>query len=376
MIYLNQAATSYPKPQCVLDAHAVALRDLPGFQFRSATNLSNQDVEGCCQKAMGQILGVQDSHRIFFTSGATHSANAVLAGLLASKKRVVTTATEHNAILRPLYNMERFKDSKIDIVPCDKNGYVDPKKLESYLSDDVGLLIVNHCSNVTGMIQEMEQIGALAHEQGIIFAADVSQSAGCIPIKGDEWHADILIFTGHKSLLGVQGIGGYYIREGMKLIPFMFGGTGKDSAKLHYEMAEYEYIVGTQNGPGTTALTAGANYVLATGIEAISNYERTLISQLYQGLKSLPHVTVYGDEKTNKGPVASFNVKGLDPSDVAYILQNSEGIIVRAGLHCAPLIHEYIESGIKGTIRASVSTFNTTADIQALIKALAKLQGV
>ena len=374
MIYLNNAATTYPKLPCVLEAHAAALANPPQGQFRGSS-FGSYDFYGDCQTAMSCILGVRDRERIFFTSGATHSLNALLSGLDLRGKRIVATAAEHNSVLRPLYNLSQLKDSEIVIVPCDRFGKVRPQDVERRMTVNTGLVIVNHCSNVTGMVQDMEAIGQVAGKYGALFLADVSQSAGRLPIRGDQWGADALVFTGHKGLFGVQGTGGFYISRKQSLRPFLYGGTGRDSSRLIYKTdAEYEYDAGTQNAPGLIALKAGVDAILKKGVEAVQVREQELVRFLYDGLSQLSGVMVYGQKDVNTGPVVSFNIQRLSPADTAYILQNGYGIVVRAGLHCAPLIHSFIGSReSKGTVRVSLSALNTMQEMECLLSALKEI---
>lgn len=389
MIYLNNAATTYPKPQCVLDAHAAALCALPDSQYRSAAQSFGIDVFTACRESLGKLFHITDTDRIFFSSGATDSANRIINGLYTSglcteNSKIAVTQTEHNSILRPLMNHPVFKNN-IVILPCDKTGKVDITKIDDMgknqnenqnnMSDNsiTGVLFLNHCSNVTGKIQDMKQAVKAAKKAGLLVIADVSQSAGCIPIDVEAWGLDGLIFTGHKSLLGVQGTGGYYIRCGINIKPMFYGGTGRDSSQLTYENGDYEFEVGTQNAPGIAALFAGVSHVLETGVETIAKQEQKLMEQLYAGLNEVEGVTLYGSADDSHGPVMSFTILGLKASDVTYILQSGYEIITRAGLHCAPLIHEAMGTKTDGTVRASVSPFTTKNEIDAFIKAVKEI---
>jgi selenocysteine lyase/cysteine desulfurase len=213
----------------------------------------------------------------------------------------------------------------------------------------------------------------IAHRHGALLVLDASQSAGCLPVDADVWSVDALIFTGHKALFGPQGTGGYYVRPGVPIRPFRFGGTGRNSRQLTYDNGDYEYEVGTQNAPGIAALNAGVEYVLERGVNAIHAKERGLMKALYEGLASVPGVTLYGDHARCHGPLLSFNIHGLTPSDVAYILSGSCGITVRAGHHCSPLVHAAMGTSERGTVRVSVSDLNTQADIAALIAAVREI---
>lgn len=371
MIYFNQAATTYPKPQCVLEAHAVALQQVPTGQFRGSST-GEADCFEKCRRNLAVLLGVRESDRIFFSSGATDSANAVIHGLSLRGKNVVVTQTEHNSILRPLLNRKEEVGS-VTVVACDARGKVSPEAIGAAITEETAAVFVNHCSNVTGMIQDLETIGKITARKGVLLAADLSQSAGCIPIKAEKWGVDVLIFTGHKSLFGVQGTGGYYIRPGIDFRPFRYGGTGRNSRQLTYEAGDYEYEPGTQNGPGIAALNAGVEYVLQRGVEKIAQKEQKMMRELYAGLREIPYVVLFGSEETNKGPVLSFCLEGLRPADVAYILQNGYGITVRTGLHCAPLIHEAMGTERNGTVRVSLSDLNTEEEIAAFLGAVREI---
>jgi len=392
MIYLNNAATTYPKPQCVLDAHAAALTNPPSGQFRSSGFFDRADIFTQCRKALSALLGISDYERIFFSSGATDSANKVLLGLDLASLEIITTVTEHNSILRPLYNNDAIKSNQLHLIGCDAHGRLDMAELEK-LADSVsksneyiyesktenkhtnalGIVIVNHCSNVTGMVQNLAEIGRICRRSGLIFMVDASQSAGCLRVDVDEWGIDILIMTGHKSLYGVQGTGAHYVNRNLLLNPVVYGGTGRDSSKLHYEQDEYEYEVGTQNAPGIAALYEGIQYIIEREVEQIAIKERSLMKQLYEGLLKLEAVQTFGCWEENEGPLLSFQMKGLKPSDIAYILETGFGIAVRTGLHCAPLIHEQIGSGVDGTVRVSISDMTMESEIVSFLQAITSI---
>lgn len=368
MIYLNSAATSYPKPACVVEAYTQSINALPSAQFRSAGIFDNSDLFGETKRRLGEILGIRNTEQIHFTSGSTEGLNRIIFGLPYEADEYMTTATEHNSVLRPLYNLTEGK--KPVVVPCDENGVVSIAQMEQMLTDATKVLIVNHCSNVTGAIQDLCAMGRFARKHHLIFCVDVSQSAGCIEIHADEWGIDALAFTGHKSLLGVQGTGGYYVRDGIVLKPLIYGGSGKDSMRIRYEPENYEYEVGTQNSNGIAALNRAAAYVLDKGIAAIHERESELAYHLIGKLSAIDHVNMYGKNLKDRGPVVSLSIDGIIPADVAYILQSNYNIITRAGLQCAPLIHEYIGAGQSGTLRVSFSDETTTAQLDVLAQAV------
>ncbi|WP_130838387.1 aminotransferase class V-fold PLP-dependent enzyme [Lachnoclostridium sp. Marseille-P6806] len=381
MIYLNQAATTYPKPQRVQEALAAALRLPPPGQYRGGGGGAPDELFSQCRKNMARILGLYGEpsaetapeERIFFTSGATDAANRLLYGLFPEKKvcRIVTTATEHNSVLRPLYNLPRFAEG-LRIVPCGSSGELVMEALADAVTEGTDAVILNHCSNVTGAVQNLGEAARIAHERGALLLADCSQSAGCMEIDAARADVDALIFTGHKGLFGVQGTGGYYLKRGIPLRPLLYGGTGRNSRQLVYD-GDYEYEVGTQNGIGIAALRAGTEFVLEEEPARIAAREREEMEYLSRELQEIPGIAVYGSRALCRGPVLSFNLTDMEAADTAYVLQNGYGIAVRAGLHCAPLIHERIGSGPGGTVRVSISALTERAELDALLAALREI---
>ena len=358
MIYLNNAATSYPKPQSVIDAVSHAMQAAPPNSLRS-TAMQGDDLLMQLRESLGQLLRINDSDRIFLTSGATDAINRIITGLGAV--RIVATTDNHNSVLRPIHNLpdvqEVLMTDDIDHLP------------KGTVNEDT-LWIVNHCSNVTGEIRDIETLCAKAHDLGMMVMVDASQSAGCIPVDVNAWGVDILVFTGHKALMGPQGTGGYYVRHGIDLRPSVYGGTGRDSTIIDYTDETWEYEVGTPNMPGLAGLKAGIDYVMNISPATILKQENTLANILIQQLRGIDRVTVYSPGGQRQGPVVSFNIEGLFPSDAGYILQNSYGITLRTGLHCAPLIHKKTGTYPHGTLRASLSCYNTHEDINALVDAV------
>lgn len=348
MIYLNNAATSFPKPRSVINAVSEALEQPPVSPFRS-NSAGSVDVLGDLRRKLGRLFGIKDTDRIFFALNATDATNRVLGGLKC--RSFDCSPSNHNSVLRPLANNFAVSDQ----------GQYD-------------LTLQNHCSNVTGEIIDVRQVCSEAHRRGQIVLLDTAQSAGCIPIDVDGWGVDILIFTGHKSLLGPMGTGGYYVRRGIDLRPTEFGGTGRDSTVVKYHSGDWEYEVGTQNLPGLAGLSAGVDYVLSRGVDNICNKERELTLRAIAELRKMDHVALYtAPEDERQGPVFSFNIKGLLPSDVGYILLNSYGINVRTGLHCAPLINRQLGTMPYGTVRVSLSDFTTREELQALVSAVGEI---
>lgn len=401
-IYLNNAATTYPKPPQVLEALLRAWRCPPETPFRGSSFAGGKDILTTCRENICQLFGIADTERMFFASGATDALNRVFGGIDLCGVPVVITQTEHNSVLRPLYNNENTK-ANIHVVPCDCHGFVRAEAVESVLSSlpvvagepysnclplaggtgtgetaaggkpFKGLVVVNHCSNVTGAVQPARLISGVAHRHGFLFMLDVSQSAGCLPVRADEWNVDILAFTGHKSLFGPAGTGGYYVRRGVPFKPFMYGGTGRDSSRVTYDGVEYEYEVGTQNTVGIAGLNAGVEYVLGRGVESIAEKESSHMRHMHAALSSCPGVTVYSGGDHCRGPLLSFNISGMKPQDAAYILYNAYGITLRTGLHCSPLIHKALGTQPHGTLRVSISDLTETGEIDCFLSAVSDI---
>ncbi len=375
MVYLNHAATTYPKPRRVLEAVAHSLEDVPESQYRSVScGEHKENIMKLCRGNLARLFHIENPERIFFTGGSTQALNMAILGFRSKRKRLVYTATEHNAVLRTIFDGLKEEIASGKIVPvevgCDRGGYVDMEAMERAVTEETGLVIVNHCSNVTGAVQDIEKIGGWAKEKGACFLVDASQSAGTIPVDVEMMKIDMLAFTGHKGLYGIQGTGGLYIREGVRLRPLLFGGTGKDSRTLTPETPFYE--VGTMNMPGIAGLNAGTEYVLKTGLAEIMAHERELMKMLYEGLREIPGIVLCGD-RPPEGCALSFTVSGFSAADIGYILAGTYGIQVRTGLHCAPLIHRYLGTEKDGTVRVSISAMTKKEEVKALLHAMKEL---
>lgn len=383
-IYLNNSATSYPKPDRVKASYVKYLDAVPPSQFRSSLNMSSKDfqsslsVEGGkrevedilvrTRRSLGLFFNCSDSGKIHFTSGATESLNAIIGGLYKEGNHFVSTVTEHNSVLRPLFNLCSPRD--FTLVPCDREGYVSPAAVKRSIRKETKAIIVNHASNVTGSIQDVAAIGRIAREAEVLFIVDASQSAGCIPVDIDRNFIDILAFTGHKSLMGVPGTGGFYLRNSLSFRPLKFGGTGQRSKMLLYSEGEIDYEPGTPNYPGIAALNEGIAFLNNIGIDAIQEKEGKLRRRLWDSLTDIPGIELYGSKNRPAAPVVSFTYINLAPSDLANILYGSYGIIGRAGFHCSPEIHKALETYSTGTMRISFSWFTTEEEIDGLISAV------
>lgn len=370
MFYLNCAATSWPKPPCVEQAVSASLLALPCEGQRSSLG-GGDDTTGRCRRALAALLGAKDPARIFFTSGATEAFNLALRGLPLAGRRVVVSATEHNAVLRPLYALH--DTNLITVVPCDADGMVDPAAIADVVTGDTACVILNHTSNVTGTMQDIEAAGRAikAKAPGTLFIVDAAQSAGAIPIDVERAKVDMLVFTGHKSLFGPTGTGGFWLRPGTPMVASKFGGTGTEGDSAVPKEPEI-FEVGTQNLPGIAGLCAGAEYVLETGVATVTKRTAARAAQLRNTLAALPGVTVYGGGAAHRAGVISFNVGALSPADTAYILQHAYHIVVRSGFQCAPFIMPAIGAP-KGVVRASFSHLTPDGDLEAFAGAVQEI---
>lgn len=375
MIYLDNAATSFPKPNRVYDGVIDCIKNYGANPGRGTYDMSIISSEKVMEtrEEISNLFNINNPLNIIFTSNATEALNIGIKGILKPNDHVITTAIEHNSVLRPLHSLSK-SGVELSIVGVDKYGYADTKNIEEEIKTNTKLIIINHASNVLGTIQNINKIGKLAHSKGINFMVDASQSAGIIPIDVNKSYIDLLAFPGHKSLYGIQGIGALYIREGLQLENFIEGGTGSESHfMIQPEFMPDKFESGTLNTPGIVGLCEGIKFIKSLGLENIKKHEDELTTYLLEELEKLSYIKIYGNNSTlNRTAVVSFNVDSVDASIVGEKL-NKDGIAVRTGYHCAPLIHDIIGTKFAGTVRVSFGYFNTFSDIDQLIKSLIKL---
>ena len=378
LIYLDNAATSYPKPDRVYDYMTEFYRSHgvnPGRSGFDAALEAEEMVLGTRRLLIGLFNGT-DPNYLTFSYNASDSLNMVIQGTLRKGDHVVTTNVEHNSVLRPLYHL--MHDGVVDVtyVPFDDEGYVDPGDIKKAIRKNTRLVIVNHGSNVIGTVQPVAEIGKICRQAGVCFAVDASQTAGAWPIDIDRMGIDILAFTGHKCLLGPTGIGGSYVRPDTEIRGTRFGGTGVRSAHpFHLEEFPYRMECGTLNIMGVAGLRAGVEYILEEGIENIHSREMKLWEKARDALGSIDNVTLYcAGSADNKIAVLSFNVEGWEAADVGTMLDVDHNIACRTGLHCAPLVHRQMGTEeIHGTVRVGIGPFNTEEHIDALIDAVGEI---
>lgn len=363
MIYFDQAATSYYRPDCVVTAVIEALANA-GNSSRSATGPSiwSSRIVYEAREKIATLFNAKPEN-VAFTSGVTESLNLVIASFF-NKGHIITTANDHNSVLRPLYL--RDGDLDLTIIPVDKDGNFEYELMERAFRHDTLAVITTGASNVTGNLMDIQRIGTIAHEHNALFILDAAQVAGLIPIDMENFNIDILCFTGHKELFAPQGTGGIVLREGLHPVPVKVGGSGFYSfAKNHPDMMPNVFEAGTANVHGIAGLNASVDWILKNGLDTDA---LLLAKDFYEGLKNIEDVKIYGCFKRNRVPVISFNIKDIDSSIVADRLWMEYSIAVRSGIHCAPLIHQALGTDKQGTVRFSFSRFNTQEEVkQALI---------
>ena len=334
-----------------------------------------EEMLSAARRRLCRFFGGDDPARVIFASNATDALNLVIQGVVISGGHVVSSELEHNSVLRPLHNLRAKGLIAYDLVPFDARGFIDPDDVARAIRPNTQFVILTHASNVLGTIQPVEAIGAVCGERGVPLIIDTAQSAGVVPINLSAWGASAVAFTGHKSLLGPTGIGGLVLSRGFDVQTTRFGGTGIDSQEpIHTQTYPHRLEAGTANIMGILGLIAGLDYLDAQGMEAIAQKERTLAQRLWQGLAEIPRVKLYGTDRLDQRlGVILANVKGMRPADVAAILDGDFGIATRAGLQCAPLVHQRLGTGKAGGVRFSLGPFNTPEDIDRVLESMGKI---
>jgi cysteine desulfurase/selenocysteine lyase len=379
MIYLDNAATTWPKPPAVRNAMVGFMEEIGANPGRSGHLLSIEAARVLyeAREALSVLFHSKDPSRVIFTSNATESLNLALKGLLRPGDHVITSSMEHNSVMRPLRDLEK-KGIALSILPCSREGTFNPGEMERTIRPDTRMVVLNHASNVTGTLLPVGEVGRIARSHNLLLLADVAQTAGAYPIDMERDEMDLLAFTGHKSLYGPQGTGGLIIGERIdakEMIPLKQGGTGSRSEfEEQPDFLPDRFESGTPNGVGIAGLLAGIQFVLSKGVEEIHRQESGLIEKLIEGLCEIPQAKLYGlGDGEHRMATLSFSLANLSPSDVALRLERELGILCRPGLHCAPAAHRTIGTFPEGTIRFSLSIFNTEEEIEIAIRGVSAL---
>lgn len=378
LIYLDNAATTYPKPQEVHDFMHDFYQTCSTNPGRSGHNqaLESGEVVVQTRKMLCELFHGTDPNHLTFGYNASDALNMIIHGTLAPGDHVVTSCLEHNSVLRPLYHKEQEGAIAVTYIPFDAKGYIDPEAVKAALRPHTKMVLLNHASNVIGTVQPLAEVGKICREAGVYFAVDASQSAGVLPIDVQAMHIDLLAFTGHKSLMGPTGIGGLYTGDGVPIRATRFGGTGVHSARrTHLEEFPYRLECGTMNILGVAGLHAGQLWLRRQGMDRIHAHEMALWNRLREGLQAIEGVVTYcADGHDPHIAVLSFNITGWEASDVGAILDVDYGIACRTGLQCAPLVHAQLGTDkIFGTVRFSLGPFNTEAHIDRALEAVREI---
>ncbi len=401
MIYLDNAATSLHKPECVINAITDALKH-SGNSGRGTHSvcISAANTIFEARYRLASFFGASRPNNIAFTSNSTEALNTAISGLAEDGCHIITTEAEHNSVLRPLYRLEAERNVQLSFVRANSRGLINYEDFEHLITDKTRLIVTTHASNLTGNLFDIKKIADIAHKHNLIYIVDASQSAGSVPIDIKAFGTDVLCFTGHKSLLGPQGTGGLVIRDGVSIRPLKTGGTGVQSySKTQPPEMPTRLEAGTLNTHGIAGLSAAIDYLNKTGVKKIHDREMQLTKLLYSGLKSINGVKIYGDfsmfenEKPNvdasefpgktpadilnprlsRMPIVSFNIKDSDSSSISDILAESFDIASRPGAHCAPLMHKALGTVEQGAVRFSISYFNTEEEIYSAVDAVKEI---
>lgn len=375
-IYLDNAATSQPKPEAVYLQTLKALR-CGGNAGRGGHNasLAADRLIFETREALADFFGIADSSRIVFSLNATTAINTALFGLLKPGDRVVTSSMEHNAVARPL---RRLADLGVEVVKVQANGQglVDPQRLKAACSTSpTRMLVLNHCSNVNGQLQTISGLGDFCRQQNILFMLDGSQSAGSFPLAIEAEKIDLYAVPGHKNLLGPAGTGLLYVRPGLQLAPLTFGGTGANShSNLPPEMMPERFESGTQNLSGIAGLLAAVEFLQEQGITSLRKKVEVHLQRIIDGLQNLGGIRLFvADALARQGDAISFCIDDIDPAEVGFRLDHEFGICVRVGLHCAPEAHRTLGTFPQGTIRVSPGVFTRADEIETFLDAVGKI---
>lgn len=377
-IYLDNAATSFPKPESVYKKVMDVMMNCGASASRGSYNKAVEASRYLynTRKLLGELFGVKDISRISFTKNATEGINIALKGILKKGDHVVITSLEHNAVYRTLNRLKELGIIEYDIVQADVFGNIDVEDFKDKIKENTKLFVCNHASNLIGTITPIREIGLIARSNGILMMTDCSQTAGVVDINVERDNIDILCFTGHKALFGPQGTGGVYLGMSIDVLPLLEGGTGGDS-NLLLNPSEYpdRLEAGTQNVPGIAGLGEGIKFIKEITTDSILFHERKLLKKLYNKLSSVKDIEIHGSEDiNNRLGIFTFNLGNISSEVVGHKLDKYFNIMVRTGLHCTPLAHSTVGTINKGSVRVSTSYFNTIEDIEKFADAICKIE--
>lgn len=379
-IYFDNASTSFPKPKVVIEGISDFMYNFGGNAGRgsSSSSFTSSKIVYECREKLCNFFNFDKSENVIFTPNITTSLNILIYSIVQKGWHVITSSMEHNSVIRPLTRLKDEGIIELDIIKCDKNGYISIDDFRKTIRDNTKLVILSHASNVIGSIQPLELIGAICKLNNIFFIIDSAQTAGCELLDFKALNCSALAFTGHKALLAPQGIGGFLISDELNEIsrPIILGGTGS----LSHSLIQPDYLPdkfesGTLNLPGIVGLSKALDFIQSEGLSAINEREKYLTKYLLDKLVQCEDIIIYGPQNvTMRTATISFNIKGLDSSIVAFELDNTYKIVTRTGLHCAPLAHKTIGTYPEGTVRVSLGYFNEIKEIDYFIDSIIKLK--
>lgn len=374
MIYLDNAATTMKKPQCVIDAVVNAMTHM-GNAGRGANeaSLDASRIIYDTREKISDLVNLKNPSRVAFTCNSTESLNTAIKGVLTNKDHAITTSLEHNSVLRPLYELEE-KGMELSVVQCDENGNINYDDFEKLIKENTKAIVCTHASNLVGNVLDVKKIGQIAKKHNLVFIVDASQSAGVFPIDMQDMNIDILCFTGHKGLLGPQGTGGLCVREGINVRPLKVGGSGVNTfSKTQPEAMPTILEAGTLNGHAIAGLNAALDYLKEEGIENIQKREEELMFRFYNGIKDIKNIKIYGNFENKRAAIVAFNIGDIDSAAFSDELSLYHDISTRPGAHCAPLMHKAMNTVEQGAVRFSFSHYNTEEEIDTAINAVKEI---
>lgn len=376
MIYLDNAATTLKKPDCVVEAVIAALCSM-GNSSRGTHDSSLKSARAVfsARLSLAKLFNAPGPEQVVFTQNSTEALNIAICGLFSPGDHVITTDLEHNSVLRPLYRLEDEGVITLSVVPADKYGCVKYDDFTQLIRKETRAIVCTHASNLTGNVLDLYKIGGIARASNLLLVVDASQTAGAYPIDMEAMGISVLCFTGHKGLMGPQGTGGLCIANGVEIGPFKVGGSGVQSySRTHPLELPTRLEAGTLNGHGIAGLGAGVDFLLKKGVDAVHAYEIALAKRFYEGVSQIPSVTVYGDFRSwDRTAVVALNIGDYDSGAVSDALEEDYGIATRPGAHCAPRMHHALGTAEQGAVRFSFSLFNTEDEVDAAIQAVKEL---
>lgn len=377
-VYLDNAATSWPKPPGVAEAMVASLQQFGANPGRGSHRMAvdaSRSIFGTRRK-LATLFGVKNPNDIAFALNTTAALNTAILGFVKPGDHVVCTAVEHNSVRRPLERLKSVDGVEVTYVETEPTGELDVQRVKESMRVNTRLVVVSHSSNLLGSIVPIEDVAEIARAAGAKLLVDAAQSAGVLPIDVGRMGIDMLAFPGHKALYGPQGTGGLYIAPDMEVEPLFVGGTGSQSEAIEQPKVRPDrYESGTQNGPGIAGLGAGVDFVLHETVANIHNKEWALTQRMIEAMERIGGIRLLGPEKGKpRTGIVSFVMEGVDSAELAFVLDQHFGIAVRSGYHCTPLAHRTAGTEETGAVRASVGAFTTDEEIDGFLEAIKQIR--